>query len=56
MKKLLSIWMIKYNHEDYISKAIERVLFQKTDFSFNVYVGEGSAIGTLSLVRGIVKP
>lgn len=32
--------MITYNHEDYIAQAIEGVLMQKTDFNFNLVIGE----------------
>ena len=32
--------MITYNHENYISQAIESVLAQETDFPFKLYIGE----------------
>ncbi len=39
-KSLVSICIITYNHEKYISKAIESILMQKTDFSFDIVIGE----------------
>lgn len=39
--------MITYNHEPYIAQAIEGVLMQKTDFPFELVIGEdGSSDGT----------
>jgi len=37
---MLSICFITYNHESYISTAIESFLMQKTDFDFDVVIGE----------------
>lgn len=37
---LLSICMLTYNHENWISKAIEGVLMQKTRFKFELVIGE----------------
>lgn len=39
-KIMVSICMITYNHEAYISKAIEGVLNQKTSFSIELIIGE----------------
>jgi glycosyltransferase involved in cell wall biosynthesis len=39
-KPVVSVWMITYNHEKYISQAIESVLSQITDFSFDLVIGE----------------
>lgn len=36
----ISICMITYNHEAFISKAIEGVLMQKTAFSYELVIGE----------------
>jgi glycosyltransferase involved in cell wall biosynthesis len=40
---LVSIWMIAYNHEEFIEQAIESVLFQKTDFAFELVIGEDNS-------------
>jgi len=40
MSVLVSINCITYNHEDYISDAIEGFLMQKTDFDFEILIGE----------------
>ncbi len=36
----VSIFMLTYNQEDYITQAIEGVLMQKTDFSIQLVIGE----------------
>lgn len=36
----VSVCMITYNHESYISKAIEGILHQKTNFNFEIIIGE----------------
>ena len=51
-----SVCMITYNHEKYIAQAIESVLMQKTDFDFEVVIGEdGSADGTADIVRRMAE-
>src|SRR5206468_1692068 len=37
---LASVLMITYNHEAFISQAIESVLSQETDFDFELVIGE----------------
>jgi glycosyltransferase involved in cell wall biosynthesis len=37
---LVSIFMITYNHEKFIAKAIESVLMQKTNFQVKLFIGE----------------
>ena len=37
---LVSVCMITYNHEQFISQAIEGVLMQKTDFPIELIIGE----------------
>lgn len=39
-RPIVSIIMITFNHERYISKAIEGVLIQKTNFNFELIIGE----------------
>ncbi len=36
----VSVFMLTYNQEDYITQAIEGVLMQKTDFSVQLVIGE----------------
>ena len=36
----VSVWMITYNHENYIREAIDSVLMQETDFEFEIVIGE----------------
>ncbi|MBO0588603.1 glycosyltransferase [Sporosarcina sp. E16_8] len=40
MSCLVSINCITYNHEDYIADAIESFLMQKTNFDFEILIGE----------------
>lgn len=37
---LVAIYMITYNHEEYIAQAVESVLMQKTDFYFHLFIGD----------------
>lgn len=37
---LCSVLMITYNHEKYIAQAIDSVLMQKTNFDFEIVIGE----------------
>ena len=37
---MVSVKMITYNHEPFIAKAIEGVINQKTNFSFELVIGE----------------
>ena len=51
LRPLVSVAMITYNHESYIRKAIECVLAQKTDFPFELVIGEDfSTDGTREIV------
>jgi len=40
---LVSVWMTTYNHESYISEAIEGVLNQKTNFIYELIIGEDNS-------------
>ncbi len=47
----VSISMVTYNHEQFIAKAIDSVLMQKTDFDYEIVIGEDcSRDGTRSIV------
>jgi len=37
---LVSIWMITYNHENYIREAIDSILMQEVDFDYEIVIGE----------------
>ena len=39
-RQLVSICMVTYNHEKYIAQAIESVLMQKTNFSYELLIGD----------------
>lgn len=43
---MLSICMIAYNHEKFISEAIESVLMQKTSFDYELVIGEDCSTDT----------
>lgn len=52
MAPLVSIHCITYNHEKYIGKAIEGFLMQKTEFEYEIIIGEDcSPDKTLEVVR-----
>lgn len=53
---LVSVKMITYNHAPYISQAIEGVLMQKTNFPFELVIGEDcSTDGTREIVLDYQK-
>jgi hypothetical protein len=55
-ESLVSVHMITYNHAPYIAKAIECVLGQKTDFPFELVIGEDcSTDGTREIVFDYAK-
>lgn len=37
---LVSIWMVTYNHESFIEKAIKSVLMQETNFEYKLLIGD----------------
>jgi glycosyltransferase involved in cell wall biosynthesis len=37
---LLSVGLITYNHENYIRQALDSILMQKTDFDFEIIIGD----------------
>lgn len=36
----VTVWMSAYNHEKYIGRCLDSVLSQKTDFDFDIVIGE----------------
>ena len=51
-KLMVSVWVITYNHVNYIGKCLESILSQKTSFSFEICLGEDdSSDGTRELCR-----
>jgi glycosyltransferase involved in cell wall biosynthesis len=49
---LLSILCITYNHEKYISQSLDSFLMQKTEFPFEIVIGEDcSTDGTISILK-----
>lgn len=48
----VSISIITYNHKDFIAKALDSVLMQKTDFDFEIIVGDDfSSDGTQEILK-----
>ena len=49
---ILSVYVATYNHEKYISQALDGFLMQKTDFPFEVLVhDDASTDGTANIIR-----
>jgi len=49
---MLSIYVAAYNHEKYISKALDSILMQETQYSYEVLVGEDcSQDGTRAVLK-----
>lgn len=40
MNMEVAIWMVAYNHQDFVARAIESVLKQQTDFRYKLFIGE----------------
>ena len=63
-KPLVSVAVISYNHGSYIRKCLDSILMQKTNFSFEVVIGDDcSTDETVSIIRefeqkfpNIIKP
>ena len=52
----LSVLMLAYNHESYIQQAIESVMMQKTNFDFDLIIGEDySKDKTRKIIRNLKK-
>ena len=51
-EKKLSVCVVAYNHAPYIAQALDGFLMQKTDFPFQVIVGDdASTDGTTEIIR-----
>ena len=37
---IVAIWMVTYNHEDYIAQAVESIMMQKSNFKYKLFIGE----------------
>ena len=54
LRPTVSVFMITYNHEAYIRQAVESILCQKTNFDFDIVIGEDcSTDSTRSIVMSI---
>ena len=40
MRPLVSVFMVTYNHEKFVEKAIKSILAQETNFDFDIIIGE----------------
>jgi RimJ/RimL family protein N-acetyltransferase/glycosyltransferase involved in cell wall biosynthesis len=46
----VSVQMITYNHESYIKRAIDSILMQKTNFDFEIIIGEDCSTDNTRLI------
>ncbi len=47
----VSVFVITYNHEKYIAQALDSILMQKTNFDFDIVIGEdGSTDNTTNII------
>lgn len=49
-KILLTVIVITYNHEKYIRKALESILMQKTDFNYEILIGDDNSQDETKLI------
>lgn len=55
-KPVVSVCTITYNHEEYISEAIDSFLMQKTSFPFEIVIGEDCSLdGTKTIILEYIK-
>ncbi len=53
---MVSVCMITYNHEKYISQALDSILCQKTNFKYEIVIGDDcSQDKTVSIINEYVK-
>lgn len=52
MNPKVSVCVITHNHQDFIAECLESVLMQKTDFEFEIVIGE---LNSLDLTRSICE-
>lgn len=56
MKPKLSIILLTYNHEDYIRQALDSIIIQKTDFIYEILIGDDcSPDSTQNIIRKYMK-
>lgn len=55
-KPICTVLLISYNHKDYIAKAIESILEQKTQYDFKLHIFDDcSKDGTADIIKEYVK-
>ena len=42
-KPLVSIWLLTFNHAGYIQQALDSIIMQKTDFSYEIVIGDDAS-------------
>lgn len=52
----ISVWMITYNHQDYIAQAIDSILNQRTTFEIEIVIGDdASTDNTQEIIKQYVS-
>lgn len=53
---MVSVFMMTYNHETYIKQSVDSILNQKTNFDFDIVIGEDcSTDNTRAIIKNIAK-
>lgn len=56
MNEDISIYMLSYNHKEFIAKAIESIMSQKTQYSYKLYIHDDSSTdGTIEIIKQYVE-
>ncbi|GAB4249295.1 MAG: glycosyltransferase [Vicingaceae bacterium] len=51
----VAVWMVTYNHEKFIEKAILSVINQKTNFKFKLFIGEDHSSDNTNIICSKLK-
>ncbi len=47
---MVAVWMVTYNHGEFIESAIDSVMMQVTDFNYHLFIGEDCSTDSTSII------